>query len=114
MKPVVKVLLVVLIVLVVVHILKYWMAREDNTETYIPWIHQEFETVPPAAFAVTPSALTISDALTAEPTIPPAFATLPSAVPTVVPTVVPTTRPMIAASARPVLVSTARPAVRPA
>lgn len=111
MKPVVKVLLVVFIVLVVVHTLKYWMSREDEKETYIPWIHQEFETVPPMAFAVTPSALTVSDTLTAQPvlaqvdtgmptvspTMVPAFVSLPTAVPTIVPTA----RPMVATTARP-------------
>lgn len=67
MKPVFKVLIVVVIVLVVVHIMKYWQSQSD---TFIPWIQQQFETVPPQVqtFAVTPSSLVVNAGLTAVPT----------------------------------------------
>lgn len=67
MKPLFKVLIVVVIVLVVVHIMKNWSWQSDR---YIPWINQEFETVPPGTFAVTPSSLVVNAGLTA----PPSFA----------------------------------------
>ena len=65
MKPVFKVLIVVLIVLLSVHVMKHWKSQSD---TYIPWIQQEFETVPPqAAFTVTPPTLLVNANLTAMP-----------------------------------------------
>ena len=106
MKPVVKVLVVVIVVLVTVQILKHWMDREESevaVDTYIPWIHQEFETVPPAAFAVTPSALTVNDALTATPaplmvtsTPFPVLTQVATDMPAVSPTMVPTFMPTFA------------------
>lgn len=78
MQPVVKVLVVVAVVLVVVHITKTWLA--PSQEPYRPWIHQQFETVAPQKFAVTPWPLTINANLTAapsagRPTVPPLWPT---------------------------------------
>lgn len=113
MKPAVKVLLVVIIVLVVVHILKYWMAGKQE-ETYIPWIHQEFETVPPQPFVVTPSTLTINSDVTAIPVLTQVATDVPAVAPTMVPTFVPTTVPAMVATDRPTMIPTLVPTMAPA
>ena len=101
MEPVVKVLLVVIIVLVVMHILKSWMANDDvaltsppMTETYARWSDQEFETVAPTAFAVTPSALVVNNQLTAMPALPMVQTAMPTAVPVQMQMAMPTSTPM--------------------
>ena len=102
MKPVVKVLIVVAIVLVVIHIIKKSMAAEEAEETYIPFIQQEFETVPPQQqFTVTPSSLVINTDLTAVPVLTQVAGALPSASPTMVPTFVPTVLPTFIPTAGP-------------
>ena len=91
MKPVVKVLIVVVVVLIVIHIIKRSM-RTDAPETYIPFLQQEFETVPPLPFAVTKLPLMINGQLTADPaTMMPTM--MPSMMPTMMPSIMPTMMP---------------------
>lgn len=114
MKPVYKVLIVVAIVLISVQILKNWQQKAQ----FIPWIHQEFETVPPQPpFTVTPSPLVVNADLTARPvtvaTAAPMVVETVEAVETMEPvpvrmmTVAPTGRTaLVASTKRPVVVRT--------
>lgn len=93
MQPAVKVLVVVIVVLVAVQLYKSW---SNKGETYIPWIQQEFETVPPQPeFAVTPPALLVNSSITQEPVLTQVAGALPAVTPTMVPTFVPTQVPAV-------------------
>lgn len=93
MNPAAKVLAVAVVVLVVAHVIKYWSARDEreaeDAETYIPWIHQEFETIAPRSFAVTPPALPVNAELTQVPVLTQVPSDMPAVLPTLVPTLVP-------------------------
>lgn len=113
MEPIVKVLIVAVVVVVVVHIAKTWLAHDDVVatlapETYIPWIQQEFATVPPQDFVVPNPPLVVSGELTAPPaTLTPVLTQVATSLPAVAPTMVPTYVPTgIPASQAPTLITT--------
>lgn len=96
MKPVVKVFVIVAIVLVVIHIVKQAMIdKDDSTESFVSFMDQEFETVPPQPpFTVTPVPLVVNNSLTATPILTQVATELPAVVPTMVPTFVPSVVPV--------------------
>lgn len=105
MKPAVKVLIVVAVVLIAVHLIKRSVYGNDS---FIPFLRQEFETVPPSApFIVTPVPLVVNDKLddpnplvatpppvTLKPILTQVGTQRPAVVPTMVPTFVPSVVPM--------------------
>lgn len=103
MKPWVKVLIVMFIVVLVIQLIKHTTGSDDdddyvtpsNDETYIQYLPDLFDTVPPAQqqqpFQVQQPPLIVNNALTATPVLTQVASDLPAVAPTMVPTFVPTT-----------------------